>query len=867
MNPTLKKFLPHIIAFVVLLVFSFLRFAPVVFQGKTLQQSDNIQARGMAAEMKKIKEETGTYPLWTNGPFAGMPGYQIQFPYKNAIPVVSKAFRLGNNMAPPHTGILLMCAGMYLLLVVMGVDWRLSIVGALGFGLAANHMGLAEAGHSTKIIASAYMAPVLAGLVLTFRGKYWLGAGFTALFTALQIHANHVQMTYYFFITLLIFGIVYLVDAVRKGTLPNFLKAAAFSAVAVGLAVATNAGRLLTTQEYAEETIRGTSELTQKSNQYGSKAGEDGLSKEYAFGWSYGVLETYNLLIPRFVGGGAESFVNDRESATFKAATSMNPAELKEWADANGRGGQDQNAQLQALAQKLTHYWGPQPFTGGGVYMGAVIFLLFFMGMFLVKSPIRWYVAASVVLTIMLAWGKHFPQFNFFMFDNFPMFNKFRAVTMVLGVTNMLVVLLAILGLQRFFDKNVSLAEKKKALMFGGAITAGLVLIGLLLSFGMDYEKISWSVDEADNLVKRGEGLPASVAAAIAEDRAGLLQADALRSLLFIALAFGLLWVWMKNKFAGIWAVVGIGLLVLIDMWTIGNRFIGSEDYVSKSQLESISKPSPANVQINADDDLHFRVADFQRGLPFANALTSYHHKSMGGYHAAKMMRYQEMIDKYLSNPGNDKIYGMFNCKYFIGQDGRVFPNLEALGNAWFVKSILDAPSGDAEIAALATIDPAEQVVIQEKYLGDLKGFSPQFDSTALITLTKYHPDEMVYQYSAKTDQLAVFSEMYYPPSKGWEMWIDGERAPDFTKADFTLRAARLPAGQHELKMVFNPKTYHTGENVALVCSILVLALTAFGIYWFSKNYAWPEPANLPEAEVKTKPSAARKTKAKRRKK
>lgn len=304
---------------------------------------------------------------------------------------------------------------------------------------------------------------------------------------------------------------------------------------------------------------------------------------------------------------------------------------------------------------------------------------------------------------------------------------------------------------------------------------------------------------------------------------------------------------------------------MLLDQGQIAGRFLDESKFLDASRLNQFTAPSPANAQINGDPDPHFRVADFTRGAPFSNALTSYHHHSMGGYHAAKLMRYQEVVDQYLRNPQNDKIYGMLNCKYFIGQNNQVFPNPAALGNAWFVKNILDAPSGDAEIAALGTIDPAETVVIQEAYMGDLKGFEPQFDSTATISLTSYHPDEMVYSYSAKSDQLAVFSEVYYPPSKGWEMWIDGERAPDFTKGNFLLRAAKLPAGQHELKMVFNPQTYHSGETVSLISSLLVLALAGFGIFWFTKNYEVPKWENLPEAEKKEK-APARKTKAKRKK-
>ncbi|MEZ4959900.1 MAG: hypothetical protein R2830_08780 [Saprospiraceae bacterium] len=823
MNPTLKKFLPHLIAYVIMLAIAFVRFAPIVFEGKALQQSDNIQAYGMQVELRKFHDKTGEYPLWTNSMFAGMPAYQIMYAHKGLLQWVGKAALLGNGMAPPHTGILLMMACFYLLLIVLGVDWRVGIVGAVGFGLAANHMGLVEAGHSTKVVAAAYSAPILAGLILTFRGKYWLGGALTALFVGLQLYANHVQVTYLFFLTLVIFGIVLLVDAIRKGTLPNFAKAAGVSLLAVGLGIACNYGRLATTQEYAAETIRGTSELTKKGNSSGSSADEGGgLSKEYAFTWSYAKLESFNLLIPNYLGGSsAENFLSDPGSATLAALRQMNNPD-----EAN------------KLARYATHYWGDVPFTGGPVYMGAVFILLFFLGAFLVKSPLKWYIVASVIFTILLSWGRNFAAFNYFVFDYFPFFNKFRDATTALGATNLLVVLLATLGLQAFFDKTLDEKERNAALLKAGGITGGLILIAFALSFGFDY-------------AKPGNDLPATVASALAKDRAALLQADVLRSLLFAALGFALLWVWTKKRFAAVWSVIGIGLVATADIWGVGSRFISSDDFVSVAEKRSIIAPTAADEQINKDPDPYYRVADF-RGNPFTNALTSYHHLSMGGYHAAKLMRYQEMIERYLSDPAKyQKLYGMFNAKYIIGNGDQVFPNPDALGNAWFVREFEIVPDGDAEIAALATLEPAQKAVVQQKQADQLQGFNLQYDSTATIRLTHYHPDTMIYSYTTSSEQLAVFSEMYYPPSKGWEMYLDGQKAPDFFKANFTLRAAKLPAGQHEVKMIFAPKTYYRGEMISLVASILVLGLMGWGIFWFSKNYAWPDAAHLPEAEEK----------------
>ncbi len=814
-----KKLVPHIIAFFVLLIVAFARFAPIVFEGKSLQQGDNLQALGMQGESRKVAAKTGEYPLWTNAAFSGMPTYQILYPTSNPIKYVSKAFLLGNDMAPPHTGILLMMLGVYLLLVVLNVDWRLSVIGAIGFGLAANHMDLAQAGHSTKIIAAAYSAPILAGLILSFRGKYWLGGGLTALFMALQIYANHVQITYYLFLSLLIFGVVYLLDAAKNGWMSRFWTAAAVSFVAVLLAVGTNASRLMTTKEYADETIRGKSELTKKADSSGSTAEEGGgLSKTYAFQYSYGVKETWNLLIPNYLGGSSSiGFASDPNSATIAALRNMKNSE-----------------EAMQYAQRATHYWGGQPFVGGGVYLGVVFTLLFFMGMFLVKKPIRWYVLGTLVLAIMVSWGSNFPVFNYLMFDHFPMFNKFRDPKMFLILGNMLVVAFGILGLQAFLDKGIDQKQRLNGLLLGGAVTGGLLLIAFLLSLGFDYQK-------------PGEQLPQALADALAEDRAALLRADVLRSFLFVGLAFGLLWFWVKKSFAPVALVIGIGLLAVIDIWGVGARMLTSEDFIDQSQKNSLKAATAADDEILKDKDPHFRVADFRRASPFSNAFTGYHHQSVGGYHAAKLMRYQEVIERYLSDPAtNQHVYGMLNAKYFINQQDKALTNPSACGNAWFVKEIKTVANGDAEIDALADLKPKEQAVVQEAFAANLKGFVPNFDSTATIKLTHYHPDTMVYSYSAASDQFAVFSEVYYPPAKGWSMYLDGQKTDDFTKCNFLLRGAKLPAGQHEVKMVFSPKSYHTGEMIALIAALLVIGLAIWGIVWFSRKYELPEAGNLP---------------------
>lgn len=819
MNATTRKLIPHLSAYFILLLVAFVRFYPVVFEGKTLQQSDNMQAMGMQAEINKIAKETGKYPLWTNSMFSGMPAFQIYVPSSTAIDKVFAVSMLGTNMTAPHTGILLIMAGLYLLFIVLGVDWRIAIVGSLGFGLASNHMALLEAGHTTKLIATAFMAPTLAGVILIFRGKYWLGGGLAALFMALQLYANHVQITFYFLIVLLIWWLVYLFEALKKNALPAFMKATGVTAIALLLALVTMTFKLWTTWEYSQETIRGKSELSQKESSTGSTATEGGgLSKDYAFGWSYGKLELFNLLIPNYVGGSSTlSFASDGNSNTMAALRQM----------------QDMNTATQ-LAQQTSHYWGSQPFTGGGVYLGTIFIMLFFLGAHLVRTPMKWFLIISVVVTMLLSLGKNLAFFNYFLFDNLPLYNKFRAVTMVLGVTNLLVVLLGAMGLKEFFDKKTTSALRMKSLQFAGFVVGGLLLLGLLLSFGLDY-------------VKEGENFPDVLKSALAEDRAGLLRADTFRSFLFLIPAVALLWLYAKGSLKALWTVIGIGLIATIDIWGIGTRFIGKDSFISRTDKMNFVKPTPADEQIMQDTDPHYRVADFRRN-PFANAFTSYFHKSIGGYHAAKLMRYQETIERYLGDPTtNAHIYNMLNTKYFIGQNEQVIKNDEALGNAWFVKTLEVVENGDAEIDALTALNPAEKVIFQKSYLGDLEGFNPVYDSTATIKLTRYHPDTLVYSYSAVSDQLAVFSEIYYPPSKGWKMYLDGNPMTDFTKANFLLRAAKLPAGQHEVKMVFAPQSFYKGKTVSFISSILALLLAVWGVYHFFRKYDLPVATELAE--------------------
>ena len=837
----LKNLWPHAVALLAFFLATAIYFSPMVFGDKVLNQGDLQQVNGMKTEMNAYRTEAGTYPLWTNSMFSGMPTYQISYISKSPVKTASKLSLLGNVMGVPWPPIFLMMACMYLLLMTLGVDWRIGIAGSIGYGLAANHMDLAEAGHMTKLVAIAYLPGLLAGILLTFRGKYLIGGALTALFMALEVYANHFQITYYFFLLLGILGLLYLVQAVRDGQLPHFAKAVGVLALAVTLGIASNLGKLWTTYEYAAETIRGKSELSaavKGDDGYGRAKGDSGLSKDYMFNWSYGKLETFNLLIPNYLGGSSTRlFVQDQDSETFKALRSLPPE------------------QAQQLARATGQYWGDQPFTGGPVYFGAVLFLLFFMGCFLVSGPLRTWTVIGTVLMLFFAWGKNFEAFNYFMADYLPKYSSFRAVTMALGVANFLMAFLGILGLQAFFDKQVPLADRKKGMLLAGATTTGLLVLGLLLSFTLDFS------------TAREATLPAPLLDALRADRASLLYDDWLRSLLFTGLTIGLLWLWTRSKFNAVLAVLGVGLLFTADNWGIARRFIDAEDFVTPREYRANVQPSAADTQILSDSDPHYRVADFRRN-PYSNAFTSFHHKSIGGYHAAKLMRYQELISKYLTDPNTyPKLFDMFNAKYFIISDEQAQRNPNALGNAWFVDRYEVVADADAEFTGLATLDPKTTALVNRDYAAALDGLNLTPDPSARIALTSYHPDELVYTYSANTERLAVFSEVYYPPSKGWKVLLNGEPYDAFIKANFALRALRLPPGQNqELRMVFEPRAYYTGETIATISFIVVLLAFLAALYLYFKDRGLRFPENLPERELAVATTAPQKTVAKRRK-
>jgi hypothetical protein len=792
-----KRILPHLFAIGVFLALTLVYFSPLL-QGKKLYQSDKVNFIGMSKEIKDHRADYGEEALWTNAMFSGMPAYQISVVYgANLVKHIDKLFQ--GFLPRPAGSVFLYLLGFYLLLISLQIDYRIAIVGAVAFAFSSYFFIILEAGHNTKAHAIGYMAPLLASVLMTFRGKWWLGGTLTALFTSLMLTANHLQITYYLVMLFLVLGAVKLVEAIKNKQLDFFFKSVGVLVIAAFLGTATNITSILTTYEYGEESMRGKSELT---NDLGNKT--SGLDKDYATAWSYGKAESFTLLIPNFHGGSSmESFLRDEESTTYKSLVNYRP---KSQAEAQ---------QLQQLQQFTTTYWGAQPFTSGPVYAGAIICFLFIVGLFLLKGYMRWWVLIATLLMLALGWGKNFMPLTDFFLTYFPGYNKFRAVSTTLVIVEFLLPLFGLLALNKLLGDSEKSANQK-AIKQGFIVTGGLCfLFALIPSLFLSFEGLNDSIipDRYSWLLD-----------ALQSDRASLLSSDAWRSFVFILLSAGALWLYLSNTLKKQHVILLIGLLVLGDMWTVNKRYLNTDDFESRRKVETPFTPSLADQQILADTDPNFRVFNTAVNT-FNDASTSYFHKSIGGYHGAKLKRYQELIDAHISK-GNIDVLNMLNTKYVItrGQNGQPLAqrNQGALGNAWFVQKTQIVANADEELAALSTINSSEEVVVDEHFSVFVPNF--ELDSTASIQLTDYKANHLTYQSNCSTEQIAVFSEIYY--DKGWNAYVDGVISPHF-RVNYVLRAMAVPAGSHQIEFKFEPTTYATGESISLASSVVLLLLLA----------------------------------------
>lgn len=803
-----------IIAFFVVICFAY--FSPVL-QGKAPAQSDVLMSKAMQKEIMEYKEKDGKGPLWTNQMFGGMPAYQIwvQYSYNVAtygIAVFTKA------LPNPVGTVLLLLVGAYLLFCVLKVNPWLAAAGAIAFAFTTYNFVLIATGHSNKALAIGFFAPILAGIFLTIRGRYILGASLTALFLALEIRANHIQMTYYLLIAILIFMGIELYKAYQNKTLPMLGKAIAYLSAATLLAVMVNASLLWTTSEYAKETNRGQSNLTNAAGK------TEGMSKDYAYMWSQGVGESFTFLISDLYGASSERKLDDK-SEVFKTLQGIGASP----------------EQALGLAQQLPLYWGDKPGTSGGYYFGAVVCFLFVFGLFIVRSRLKWWILSVTVLFILLSFGKNFPLISDLFYNYFPLYNKFRAVESILAVVGLMVPILAILAVKEIQETTLDQKTLIKKLTWSAAITGGFSLLVAILPtlfFGFKSSTHNELVEQLGQAVQNNE-LGTKIANALVEDRISAAKADAFRSFIFIAFAFGVIWAFI-NKKMGMQLVYGLlGFMILVDMWQVDKRYLNKDNFETKSNLANHFTPRDVDNFILADKDPNFRVYD-QTISTFSSSATSAFHKTIGGYHAAKLKRFDELISNQFSASVNQDVLDMLNAKYFITQDPKngsfkMSRNSTALGNAWIVKGVQFVKNADQEMKAINSFDPKLEAIVDEKFKNLIDTTRLGADPSAFIKMEKYHPDHIEYSYSAPRDVIAVFSEIYY--DKGWNMYIDGVEKPYF-RADYVLRAAQLTAGNHKVEFKFEPKSYYTGEKISLAGSILLIAFLGLGFYTDRKQKA-----------------------------
>jgi hypothetical protein len=798
-----KAITPHIVALVIFVIVSLGYFSPEILEGKKLKQHDIITGKAMQKEIVEFREKTGEEALWTNSMFSGMPAYQISVSYFSGF--LNKVRRIFELWLPnPASYLVMYMVGFYILMLVLGVSPWLGIAGALAFGLSSYYLIIIGAGHIWKVRTIAFLAPTLAGIILTYRGELLKGGILTAFFLTFQIFSNHIQMTYYFLIMVGIMSLFEFYYRIKEKELGAFFKSIGVLAVAAIIALGVNITNLYTTYEYGEYTIRGESELT-----FNTENQTSGLDRDYVTGWSYGIGESWSFMIPNVKGGGSMALGQNK--------TAMDRVEPS----------------YRETIASSSHYWGNQPGTSGPVYMGAIIIFLLILGMFILEWRYKWALVVTAILVIMLSWGKNFMGLTNLFLDYFPLYNKFRAVSSILIIAELIFPLLAFLTLKKIWEDPEIIAKKSKQFYIAFGLTGGLAFLFYLMPnvfFGFlttieiaqfnDYRiQNPGSSVQIDSYVRNLESA-----------RVGIFKADALRSFLFIAAAAILLWFFSKKKLSKTILAVSVSILVLFDLAFVDNRYLGGDKFVSKREVEVPVRPSPADRQILVDDDPNFRVFNLAVNS-FNDATTSYFHKSIGGYHGAKLQRYQELIEYQISK-NNIAVLNMLNTKYFITPNDQKVPvaqrNPGALGNAWFVDSFRWVSNANDEISALNDFNPVDEAIVDIRFEEFLDGFQSNHDSTASINLSSYLPNHLEYNSASGNEEIVVFSEIYYP--KGWNAYIDGNPIEHF-RVNYVLRALVVPAGNHKIEFKFEPKSFYSGEKISMISSILLGLVLLFGLF------------------------------------
>ena len=817
-----KRILPDIVVIILFAVISFVYFFPAVTEGRILSQHDSVAGIGAGEEAKEYLERTGERTRWTNSIFGGMPTYQMA-PSYDSTDTLKGVEKLYHLYLPNYVWyVFVMLLGFYILLRAFDFSVWLASLGAVLWAFSSYFFIIIAAGHIWKFVTLAYIPPTIAGMVLAYRGKYLSGGLLTAVFVALQIVSNHVQMSYYFLFVMLFMAVAFGVDAWQKKEMPRFLKATGVLLMAGILGVCINLSNLYHTYEYSKETMRGKeqakSELVKPDSHNQTKSG---LERDYITQWSYGIGETFSLLVPN-VKGGASVPLAANEKAMEKA-----------------------NPMYNSIYSQIGQYWGEQPGTSGPVYVGAFVMFLFVLGLFIVKGPMKWALLSATVLSVLLSWGKNFMGFTDFFLDYIPMYDKFRAVSSILVIAEFTIPLLAVLALKEVMARPQLVKEQARSFYISLGLTGGIALL-FALAPGFFFPSYVSSME-----MQALQGIPADqlapLLANLEEIRQSIFTSDAWRSFFVIMIGTAVLWLYGMGKLKAKVTILALAVLCLADMWSVNKRYLYDEQFVEKVQQDNSFKPTETDKAILADKTLDFRVLNLA-GNTFNENTTSYWHKSIGGYHAAKLRRYQEMIEEHISTemngvfkavseaggdmqkvaPSGFPVLNMLNTRYFIFplQGGKTVPiqNPYTLGNAWFVNEVQYVDNANEEIDALHRIDPAKTAVVDKKFSAEVKS-AAETDTLGTIKLTAYEPNDLKYEVNSKTGGTVVFSEIYYP---GWQAYIDGVEAPH-GRADYILRAMNVPAGKHVVEFKFDPKSLHVTETVAFVAlGVLTCVLVLF---------------------------------------
>ena len=804
-----KKLLPYIIAIAIFIFASLTYFYPVL-KGQKIAQSDITQFRGMVKEINNFRADKNTEPYWTGASFSGMPAYQISAYYPNDfVRLIDRTLRF---LPRPADYTFLYFLSFFVLMLALKIEWRLAILGALSFGFSTYLIIIFGAGHNAKAHAIAYMPLVLAGVLWVFQKRYILGFLVTGFGLALEIYTNHPQMTYYLGFCLLILGVVEFINAIKEKLLPVFIKQSVVIIAAVLLGIGANSSRLMAMKEYGDYSTRGKSELTITPD--GSeKEAAVGLDRAYITEYSYAKLETFNLFIPRFMGGGTVEKLENSSELYKVIETKL------------GKKGADYFTD-----QALT-YWGDQTIVEAPAYIGAVIFFLFFLGLFLVKGRLKQWLLAATVFSVLLSWGRNFEGLTNFFIDYVPLYNKFRAVSSIQVIAELCVPILGVLALKEFFSLKISSEEKIKALKKSLYAFGGLIIIGFLLAHSFStFEGIRdttyLNIEKEYNII--------GVLDAVIADRKAMLLFDVLRSLFLMLLTAGVLWMFLKSKLKQGIAILIIAVFVLFDLVSVDKKYVNKDDFKSSRKIEKPFIASNADKLI-LQDKTHFRVGNFSVN-PMNDGSTSYFHQSIGGYHAAKMMRYQELFEYQIAK-NNMQVLNMLNTKYFIVDNDKgekqAQQNLDANGNAWFVKNVKVVNSANSELQILDSLNTKMSAVIDKSKLLDNVNFNFEKDSTATIKLINYDVTELTYRTKTEKEQFVVFSEIYY--KDGWNAYIDGKLTNHF-RVNYVLRGMKIPAGEHEIEYKFEPKVIQQGGMISLFSYISIILVFVVWFFYGKKN-------------------------------